>query len=160
MTAEELDALPVVMPFEVACRALSLGRNQGYRLLREGKFPVRVLTLSGRHKVSRFDLMRFLGAYSPDVLPAGESAGQDTASGHAAARCGQCGTAVRHSRQKTPARAQGTGRMIAAGEGRRQEGTTVTDNITSAKREVLDPLGRDGRVWIQRQLTRPPWTQE
>jgi hypothetical protein len=48
MIAAELDALPVMMPFETACRVLSIGGKQGYRLRRDGLFPVRVLEINGR----------------------------------------------------------------------------------------------------------------
>lgn len=64
MTSEELAALPVMLSFEVACRALGIGRNQGYRLLHEGRFPVRVITLCGRHRVTLYDLMSYLGVDS------------------------------------------------------------------------------------------------
>ena len=63
MTIEELEGLPVVFSFETACRAISVGRNQGYRLLKQGQFPVRVTTVCGRHKVSKYDLLTYLGAY-------------------------------------------------------------------------------------------------
>jgi hypothetical protein len=70
MTADELDALPVVIPFETACKALSIGRNQGYRMLSERPptFPVRVLKLCGRNKVSKFDLLAYL--HAPVAEPA------------------------------------------------------------------------------------------
>ena len=64
MTSEELDALPVMFGLQTAARALGIGKNQAYRLLRDGQFPVRVITVCGRHKVSRFDLLRYLGAES------------------------------------------------------------------------------------------------
>jgi len=87
MTPAELNDLPVTFSLETAARAIGVGRNQAYRLLHEGRFPVRVLTICGRHKVSRFDLLRYLGAdlemRSPDVPPVGETAGQNGASGHA-----------------------------------------------------------------------------
>ena len=64
MTNEELDALPVMFGFQTAARALGIGRNQAYRLLHEGQFPVPVRTVCGRHKVSKFDLLRYLGTDS------------------------------------------------------------------------------------------------
>ncbi len=81
MTPAELDALPVTISLATACRALGVGRNQGYRLLHEGQFPVRVLTLCGRHKVSKWDLLAYL--HAPGYAPADESAGDDAASSHA-----------------------------------------------------------------------------
>ena len=61
MTSDELAALPVVFGFGTACRALSVGRNQGYALLKQGQFPVRVISISGRFRVTKADLLRYLG---------------------------------------------------------------------------------------------------
>lgn len=62
MTSAELDALPVVMPFLASARALAIGRNQAHRMHEAGTFPVRVLKINGGLKVSKFDLLSFLGA--------------------------------------------------------------------------------------------------
>ncbi len=83
MTTAELDALPVTFSLETAARALGVGRNQAYAAVKADRFPIRVLTLSGRYRVSKFDLLRFLGANSSDVPQIDNSAGHGVASGHA-----------------------------------------------------------------------------
>lgn len=40
---------------------LGLGRNNSYELARQGEFPVRVLKIGSRYRVSRADLDRYLG---------------------------------------------------------------------------------------------------
>jgi hypothetical protein len=46
----------------VASRILGIGRDQGYELARADTYPVRVLKSNGRYKVSKFDLLAYLGA--------------------------------------------------------------------------------------------------
>jgi hypothetical protein len=46
----------------VASRILGIGKNYGYELVRSGNYPVRVIDSHGRFKVSKFDLLRYLGA--------------------------------------------------------------------------------------------------
>ena len=73
MTSEELDALPVVFGFETACRALTVGRNQGYRLQKQGRFPVRVINICGRLKVTKHDLLAYLGGDGTAMMTGGGS---------------------------------------------------------------------------------------
>lgn len=40
---------------------LGIGRNTAYELARTGEFPVRVLKIGSRYRVSRADLDRYLG---------------------------------------------------------------------------------------------------
>lgn len=40
---------------------LGLGRNKAYELARQGEFPVRVLKIGSRYRISRADLDRYLG---------------------------------------------------------------------------------------------------
>lgn len=40
---------------------LGLGRGTSYELARQGEFPVRVLKIGSRYRVSRADLDRYLG---------------------------------------------------------------------------------------------------
>ena len=54
--------LPPVVPLQVASRILGIGRDYGYELVRSGEYPVRVIDSNGRFKVSKFDLLRYLGA--------------------------------------------------------------------------------------------------
>ena len=60
--AEVIDPLKLE-PFPAlltAAGVLGIGRNQAYRLAREGKFPVPVHDVNGRYKVSKYDLLRYL----------------------------------------------------------------------------------------------------
>lgn len=57
-----LTDLPPVIPLQVASRILGIGKNYGYKLVRSGEYPVRVIDSHGRFKVSKFDLLRYLGA--------------------------------------------------------------------------------------------------
>ena len=54
--------LPPVFPVQTASRVLGIGRNQTYDLIKARKYPVRVLEIGGRFKVSRYDLLSYLGA--------------------------------------------------------------------------------------------------
>ncbi|MFI0906747.1 integrase [Streptomyces sioyaensis] len=61
MTHGELLALPVSFSLEVANRALGLGRTTGFALAKRGAYPVRVLRLGRQYRVTRYDLLRYLG---------------------------------------------------------------------------------------------------
>ncbi|HEX9519655.1 MAG TPA: helix-turn-helix domain-containing protein [Streptosporangiaceae bacterium] len=56
------EALPPVFSVQTASRVLGIGKNQTYDLIKAGRYPVRVLEICGRYRVSRYDLLRFLGA--------------------------------------------------------------------------------------------------
>jgi len=58
----DAEKLPSVFPVLIASRVLGVGRNQTYQLIKAGEYPVRVLTINGRYRVSRYDLMAYLGA--------------------------------------------------------------------------------------------------
>jgi len=58
----DLQDLPPTVPLQVASRILGIGRDHGYELARSGTYPVRVLESNGRFKVSKFDLLTYLGA--------------------------------------------------------------------------------------------------
>jgi hypothetical protein len=58
----DLQDLPPTVPLQVASRILGIGRDQGYELARADTYPVRVLKSNGRYKVSKFDLLAYLGA--------------------------------------------------------------------------------------------------
>lgn len=62
-----LEDLPPTVPLQVASRILGIGRDHGYELAKSGNYPVRVLQSSGRFKVSKFDLLTYLGAVPLDV---------------------------------------------------------------------------------------------
>lgn len=61
MTRAELLTLPVAFDLNVANRALNMGRTLGYDLAKRGEYPVRVLRLGNRYRVTRADLFRYLG---------------------------------------------------------------------------------------------------
>jgi excisionase family DNA binding protein len=56
------ETLPPVVPLQTAARVLGIGKNQAYRLAHEGCFPVRIMNIGGRFRVSRYDLLAFLNA--------------------------------------------------------------------------------------------------
>jgi hypothetical protein len=56
------EKLPATFPLTIANKVLGVGRNQGYAMVRAGTYPVRVLEINGRYKVSRYDLLAYLGA--------------------------------------------------------------------------------------------------
>jgi hypothetical protein len=78
MSQEELLRLPVTVDLTVAGRALGLGRTLAYDLAKRGAFPVRLLRLGVKYRVSRADLLRYLGE------DAKTSAGSAAGGGHAA----------------------------------------------------------------------------
>lgn len=61
-----LEDLPPTVPLQVASRILGIGRDHAYALARSGAYPVRVMESSGRFKVSKFDLLAYLGAVPRD----------------------------------------------------------------------------------------------
>lgn len=74
MTHTELLALPVMMNLDVSNRALDLGRTTGYTLARENKYPVKVHRLGNQYRVSRADLLRFLGVDVTSTANRGDAA--------------------------------------------------------------------------------------
>ncbi|MFE2282859.1 integrase [Streptomyces sp. NPDC059443] len=71
MAAAELVALPVSFDLDTANRALALGRTTGYALAKSGEYPVRVLRLGRQYRVTRYDLLRFLGFQGEERAEAG-----------------------------------------------------------------------------------------
>jgi hypothetical protein len=65
MTSIDPEELPPTFPVQTASRVLGIGRNQTYALVKARKYPVRVLEINGRYKVSRYDLLRYLGVSQP-----------------------------------------------------------------------------------------------
>jgi hypothetical protein len=51
-----------VLSIVAASKILGIGKNQAYAMIKESRYPVRVLNINGRHKVSKFDLLAYLGA--------------------------------------------------------------------------------------------------
>jgi predicted DNA-binding transcriptional regulator AlpA len=65
-TASEIRAWPVTVDVQTAGRAFGLGRDQAYRLAREGDFPVPVLRLGRYLRVSRAAVLRVLDVDQAD----------------------------------------------------------------------------------------------
>lgn len=61
LTPSELRALPSVVDLVTAGKALGMGRTKSHELARRGEFPVRVLRLGQRYRVSTAELRNFLG---------------------------------------------------------------------------------------------------
>ncbi|MBL8927064.1 MAG: DNA-binding protein [Pseudonocardia sp.] len=75
MTLEELAALPVSFGiWPTAGRAFGLSRWQTYELAKRDDFPVRVLRVGQRYRVTRADLLRVLGVSEPAAVEGGDSA--------------------------------------------------------------------------------------
>jgi predicted DNA-binding transcriptional regulator AlpA len=60
-TVEEIQAWPVTVDIQTAGRAFGIGRDQAYRLAREGTFPVPVLHLGRYLRVTRSSVLNALG---------------------------------------------------------------------------------------------------
>jgi len=72
MTEDEVHALPVVVDLPTAARALGLGRNTAYDLVRSGAWPTPLLRfgrlIKGPHS-SLLDLLGIAERPVPDVRP-------------------------------------------------------------------------------------------
>jgi predicted DNA-binding transcriptional regulator AlpA len=60
-TADEIRCWPVTVDIRTAGRAWGIGRDQAYRLAREGRFPVPVLRLGRYLRVTRASVLDALG---------------------------------------------------------------------------------------------------
>ena len=61
VTRDELLSLPVTVDVETAGRAFGVGRTVAYRMVRDGQFPVPVLRVGNKYRVSTAELWRTLG---------------------------------------------------------------------------------------------------
>ena len=61
MNGPDLEALPPVFSVLVASKVLGIGKNQTYDLIRHEMYPVRILKINGRFRVSKYDLLAYLG---------------------------------------------------------------------------------------------------
>lgn len=66
LSPQEVYDLPAMATAEKAFAALGIGRDLGYRLIREGQFPVPVVPLGRIVRVRRADLLAFLGLEERD----------------------------------------------------------------------------------------------
>ena len=61
MTLKELRALPATVNVTTAGRALGIGRDKAYELIKAGAFPVRTLPLGSTVRVPTAELWKILG---------------------------------------------------------------------------------------------------
>jgi hypothetical protein len=73
-TAEEIRSWPVTVDILTAGRAFGIGRDQAYRLVREGQFPVPVLRLGRVLRVTRAAVLAALGIDDPTTSTANVTA--------------------------------------------------------------------------------------
>lgn len=59
------EKLPPTFPVLVASWVAGIGKNKTYELLEAGEYPIRVLRTGNRIRVSRWDLLEYLGASRP-----------------------------------------------------------------------------------------------
>ncbi len=69
MTADEIRALPAMIPLYTANEALDLGRSTGYRLAKAGEYPVPVKRVGNGYRVATHEVLAFIGL-SADPNPA------------------------------------------------------------------------------------------
>jgi predicted DNA-binding transcriptional regulator AlpA len=68
MSMEELLSLPATVNVTTAARALGIGRDKAYQLIKSGDFPVRTLPLGSTVRVSTVALWKFLGVGRPEAV--------------------------------------------------------------------------------------------
>ncbi|WP_206308294.1 helix-turn-helix domain-containing protein [Streptomyces sp. A1277] len=71
LTEAEVLALPAMTTAEQAFAALGIGRDLGYRLIRERQFPLPTVALGRIIRVRRTDLLAFLGLENTDAARGG-----------------------------------------------------------------------------------------
>jgi excisionase family DNA binding protein len=64
MTEDEVQDLPVIVDLPTAARALGVGRNTAYELVRSGSWPTPVIRVGRLIKVRRSSLLELLGINS------------------------------------------------------------------------------------------------
>lgn len=60
-TIDEIKAWPATVDLVTAARPLGIGRTKAHEMARRGTFPVRLLRLGNRYRVSTAVLLAFLG---------------------------------------------------------------------------------------------------
>ena len=61
MATTQAAELPLTTDAVTAGQILGFGRSATYKLIADGKFPVRVLSIGRKKRVSRADLLAYLG---------------------------------------------------------------------------------------------------
>ena len=60
LTPEQVMGLPAMPPVKAAFAALNISEGTGYKLVREGEFPIEVIELGRAQRVRKADLVAFL----------------------------------------------------------------------------------------------------
>jgi hypothetical protein len=61
LTPEQVMGLPAMPPVKQAFAALNISEGTGYKLIREGEFPIEVIEFGRAQRVRKVDLVKFLG---------------------------------------------------------------------------------------------------
>ncbi|MDH6226249.1 hypothetical protein [Streptomyces sp. MJP52] len=61
LSPDQVRALPAMVDAADAFRALNIGRDLGYQLIKAGDFPIKVLSFGRIYRVRRADLLEYLG---------------------------------------------------------------------------------------------------
>jgi hypothetical protein len=65
MSVAELESLPVVVDLETAGRCFGIGRTRAHELVRAGEFPVPVLVVGRKYRVTRQAILAAVGYAQP-----------------------------------------------------------------------------------------------
>ena len=61
MSLDELLSLPVSVDLTTAGRAFGIGRTKSFELARKGRFPVKVISVGAKYRVTRSAIFEALG---------------------------------------------------------------------------------------------------
>lgn len=61
LTTEQVLDLPAMPPVKSAFAAMNISEGTGYKLIREGEFPIAVLEFGRAQRVRKVELVEFLG---------------------------------------------------------------------------------------------------
>ncbi|HLK79656.1 MAG TPA: DNA-binding protein [Streptosporangiaceae bacterium] len=61
MSLDELLSLPVSVDLTTAGRAFGIGRTKSFELVRQGRFPVKVISVGAKYRVTRSAIFEALG---------------------------------------------------------------------------------------------------
>ncbi|MGV9337874.1 helix-turn-helix domain-containing protein [Streptomyces sp. NPDC003688] len=65
LSAEQVLALPAMPAAKDALAALNISEGTGYKLIRDGRFPIEVVEFGRAKRVRKADLLGFLGLAGP-----------------------------------------------------------------------------------------------
>jgi hypothetical protein len=72
MSLDELLSLPVSVDLTTAGRAFGIGRTKSFELVRQGRFPVKVISVGAKYRVTRSAIFEALGLDPAIVHAAGQ----------------------------------------------------------------------------------------